>query len=131
MRIGIIGSGHIGGTLARLFITAGPEVAISHSRGPESLRPLIDELGFHVERVEPPEAARFGDVVALAIPLKSYTTLPVADLRGRIVIDAMNYYADRDGHIAALDRGDTTSSEIVAKHLEGARVVKAFNTIWF
>jgi predicted dinucleotide-binding enzyme len=70
-------------------------------------------------------------MVLLAIPLKDYTTLPADDLRGRIVIDAMNYYPDRDGNIAALDTGESTSSAMVAAHLPGARVVKAFNTIWF
>src|SRR5207247_9975133 len=79
----------------------------------------------------PAQAARFGEAELRAIPLKDYTTLPVTDLRGKIVTDAMNYYAERDGHYAKLDSGETASSEMVAAHLPGARVVKAFNTIWF
>jgi predicted dinucleotide-binding enzyme len=131
MKIGIIGSGHIGEAAARLFIDAGHEVAISNSRGPETLRELVAELGPNARAATPEEAARFGEVVLLAVPLKAYTSLPAAELRGKIAVDAMNYYPDRDGHWAQLDRGQTTSSEMVAEHLAGARVVKAFNTIWF
>jgi 8-hydroxy-5-deazaflavin:NADPH oxidoreductase len=129
MNIGIIGAGHIGATVARLFIDAGHEVAISNSRGPETLRGLVAELGPKARAVTPEEAARFGKVVLLAIPLKDYVTLP--DLGGKIAIDAMNYYPNRDGHLAPLDAGERTSSELVAAHLRGARIVKAFNTIWF
>jgi predicted dinucleotide-binding enzyme len=131
MKIGIIGSGYIGGTTARLFIDAGHEVALSNSRGPKSLAQKVEELGAHARAVTPAEAAKFGDVVLLAVPLKNYVDLPVAELRGKIAIDAMNYYPDRDGQIALLDSGETTSSSLVAQHLAGARVVKAFNTIWF
>jgi hypothetical protein len=131
MKIGIIGAGHIGEPAARLFVEAGHEVAISNSRGPETLRELVAELGPNARAATPAEAALFGEVVLLAVPLKSYTSLPAAELRGKIAIDAMNYYPDRDGHWAQLDRGQTTSSEMVAAHLAGARVVKAFNTIWF
>ncbi|HYC60052.1 MAG TPA: NAD(P)-binding domain-containing protein [Thermoanaerobaculia bacterium] len=131
MKIGIIGAGHIGSTTARLFIDAGHEVAISNSRGPETLRELVANLGAKARATTPEEAARFGEVVLLAIPLKDHKTLPAADLRGKIAIDAMNYYPNRDGHYAELDAGNSTSSEMVAAHLDGARVVKAFNTIWF
>jgi predicted dinucleotide-binding enzyme len=131
MKIGIIGAGHIGGTAARLFVDAGHEVAIGISRGPDTLRDLVAELGPNARAATVSEAARFGDVVLVAIPLKDYTSLPVDDLRGKIVIDAMNYYPGRDGQHAQLDSGASTSSEMVAAQLPGARVVKAFNTIWF
>jgi predicted dinucleotide-binding enzyme len=131
MKIGIIGAGSIGGTAARLFIDAGHEVAISNSRGPETLGDLVAELGPRAHAATPAEAARFAEVVLAAIPLKDYTTLPADDLRGKIVIDAMNYYPQRDGHYAQLDTGQSASSEMVATHLGGARLVKAFNTIWF
>jgi predicted dinucleotide-binding enzyme len=131
MKIGIIGAGYIGGTMAHLCVEAGHEVALSNSRDPETLEPRVAELGPHARAMTAAEAARFGDLVLLAVPLKSYRDLPVEELRGKIVIDAMNYYPERDGQIAALDSGETTSSEMVAAHLPGARVVKAFNTIWF
>jgi predicted dinucleotide-binding enzyme len=131
MKIGIIGAGHIGGTTARLFVDAGHEVAISNSRGPETLSDLVATLGPNARAATAADAARFGDVVLVAIPLKDYTTLPVDELRGKIVIDAMNYYPNRDGHYPQIDSGALASSEMVAAHLPGARVVKAFNTIWF
>jgi predicted dinucleotide-binding enzyme len=131
MNIGIIGSGHIGGTMARLLVNAGHEVAIGNSRGPQSLEELVRELGPRARAATVEEAAAFGEAVLLAIPLKEYTSIPAEALRGKIAIDAMNYYPDRDGHYAQLDSGETTSSEMVAAHLAGARLVKAFNTIWF
>ena len=131
MKIGIIGAGHIGGTTAKLFVDAGHEVAISNSRGADTLGDLVTALGPKAHAATPADAAHFGDVVLLAIPLKDYTTLPVDELRGKIVIDAMNYYPDRDGHYPQLDSGEIASSEMVASHLAGARVAKAFNTIWF
>lgn len=131
MKIGIIGAGYIGGTAAHLFVDAGHEIAISNSRDPQTLHDRVVELGPNARTATPAEAARFGEVVLLAVPLKAFTDLPVEELRGRIVIDAMNYYPERDGHYADLDDGSRGSSELVAAHLPGARLVKAFNTIWF
>lgn len=130
MKIGIIGAGDIGGTAGRLFVDAGHEIAISNSRGPETLRDLVAKLGPNARAATPEEAARFGEAVLVAIPLKDYPSLPADALRGKIVIDAMNYYPSRDGHYAQLDRKEQTSTEMVAAHLPGAHVVKAFNTIW-
>jgi 8-hydroxy-5-deazaflavin:NADPH oxidoreductase len=130
MKIGIIGSGNIGGTAARLFAQAGHHVAISNSRGPESLRDVVAELGPNAQAMTAADAARFGDVVLVAVPLKNATELPADAFRGKIVVDANNYYPARDSHIEALDRDETTSSELLAKHLDGARVVKGFNSIW-
>ncbi len=131
MKIGIIGAGMIGGTLARLFRDAGHEVAISNSREPETLAGLVRELGPSVRAATVSEAARFGEVIIAAVPLKAYRSLPAAELAGKIVVDAMNYYPDRDGRFAELDSGSSTSSELVARHLPQSRVVKAFNTIYF
>lgn len=128
MRIGIIGSGKIGGTAARLFAQAGHEVAIGNTRGPSSLAELVEELGVHARATTIEEAATFGDVVLLAIPFGKYTTLPAARFAGKVVIDAMNYYLQRDGRI---DFKDLTSSELVARQLRDARLVKAFNTMHF
>jgi predicted dinucleotide-binding enzyme len=128
MNIGIIGSGNIGGTVARLFIDAGHSVALANSRGPASLAPLIVDLGARAHAMTVEEAARFGEVVLLATPWRSPEALPPADLlRGKIVIDAMNPYTADGGQF---DLGDSTSSEETARRLPGARIVKAFNTIW-
>jgi predicted dinucleotide-binding enzyme len=131
MKIGIIGAGHIGANAAKLFAAAGHEVAISNSRGPETLKDLVGELGENVRAVARAEAAGFGDVVFVSIPFGKYKDLPAEALTGRLVIDSNNYYSDRDGRYAELDEGKTTSSELLAAHLGGARIVKAFNTIWF
>jgi 8-hydroxy-5-deazaflavin:NADPH oxidoreductase len=128
-KIGIIGAGMIGSTAARLFVGAGHEVAVSNSRGPASLEPLVKELGPSARALSPADAARWGEIILLAVPWRNPEALPPADLtRGKIVIDAMNPYTD-DGRVK--DLGTTTSSEETAKRLPGARVVKAFNTIWF
>ncbi|HVF66894.1 MAG TPA: NAD(P)-binding domain-containing protein [Pyrinomonadaceae bacterium] len=131
MRIGIIGSGNIGATAARLFARAGHEVAVSNSRGGGGLEELINELGDGARATNTEEAARFGEVLLVAIPFGKYETLPAGAFEGKVVVDANNYYPQRDGNFPVLDSGETTSSELVAWHLKGARVVKGFNTIWF
>ena len=129
--IGFIGSGHIGGTVARLAVDAGHDVVLSNSRGPETLNDLVNQLGPHSRAATTTEAASAGDIVVVTIPLKAYPSVPAAPLDGKPVIDTMNYYPQRDGHIAALDNGSTTSSELLQAHLGTAHVVKAFNNIYF
>lgn len=131
MRIGIIGAGNIGANAARLFISAGHEVALSNSRGASSLSDLVAELGPQAQALTIEETARFGAVVLIAIPFGQYRRLPAAAFDGKIVIDAGNYYPNRDGNFPALDQGQTTSSALMAQHLRGARLVKAFNTIYY
>ena len=128
MNIGVIGSGNIGATAARLFAAAGHEVAISNSRGPETLGGLVEEIGPGVRAATVEEAALFGEVVMEAIPFGRYTSLPAESLAGKIFITASNYYPARDGEV---DHGGLASSELVQRHLPDARVVKAFNTIYF
>jgi 8-hydroxy-5-deazaflavin:NADPH oxidoreductase len=131
VRIGIIGSGRIGATAARLFVDAGHEVAIANSRGPESLGDVVDGLGPRAHAADAVDAAAFGEVVLVAIPFGRYRELPAEPLADATVIDAMNYYPRRDGNYPELDGDETTSSELLASHLPGARVVKAFNTmVW-
>jgi len=107
---GFIGSGNIGSTVARLAIAAGHDVVLSNSRGPETLADLVGELGPHARAATAPEAASAGDIVVVTIPLKAYRDIPVDELAGKVVIDTMNYYPQRDGQIEALDDGATTSS---------------------
>jgi predicted dinucleotide-binding enzyme len=129
MKIGIIGAGHIGGTLARRFVAAGHEVAVSNSRGPETLVPLVGELGPRAQAATAEEAARFGDVVVVSVPFGRYREVPTNDVAAKVLIDTNNYYPQRDGHFEELDRDVTTSSELLQSHLPQARVVKAFNAI--
>jgi hypothetical protein len=131
MKIGIIGAGKIGATAAKLFVQAGYDVAISNSRGPETLRDLVSELGNKAKAVTVEEAASFGDVILISIPFGKYKSLPANAFKGKIVIDSNNYYPSRDGNFPELDQGKTTSSELQAAYLSGSRFVKAFNTIWF
>ena len=116
--------------MARLLVDAGYDVAIANSRAPETLTDLVNDLGAHAQAATVEGAARFGEIVLVAIPLKAFETLPVAAFRNKIVIDAGNYYPERDGRINGLETGEITSSEMVQAHLENARVVKGFNTIW-
>ncbi|MCW2506082.1 MAG: oxidoreductase [Actinomycetia bacterium] len=129
MKIGIFGAGHIGGTLARLFAGAGHEVAVSNSRGPQTLASLVAEIGERVQAMTARDAAMFGDVVVVSVPFWRYREIPADELAGKIVIDTNNYYPQRDGHFPDLDAGRTTSSELLQAHLPHALVVKAFNAI--
>ena len=127
MKIGIIGAGFVGRAVGKLAVQAGHQVMLSNSRGPQTLFSLRYGLGVEVGTTE--EAAGFGEVVVVAIPLSAYRSVPAALLAGKIVIDTNNYYFERDGHIPQLDSGQTTTSELLAGHLPGARVVKALNAI--
>jgi predicted dinucleotide-binding enzyme len=129
MRIGIIGAGHIGGTLAKLFTDAGNEVAVSNSRGPETLASLVEQLGDGARATTVGDAARFGEIVVVSMPFARYREVPAEAVEGKVVIDTNNYYAQRDGHFEELDSDRTTSSELLQAHLSGARVVKGFNAI--
>lgn len=127
--IGLIGSGHIGSTVARLAIDAGHDVVLSNSRGPETLVDLVSELGDRARAATPAEAATDGEVVVVTIPLHAYRDVPVEPLRGKTVIDTNNYYPERDGRISELDDESTTTSELVQAHLPESHVVKTFNNI--
>jgi 8-hydroxy-5-deazaflavin:NADPH oxidoreductase len=128
--IGLIGSGNIGSTVARLAVEAGHDVVLSNSRGPETLTDLVKQLGPRARAATAAEAAAAGDIVVVTVPLKAYREVPVEPLRGKVVIDTNNYYPDRDGHIAELDDESTTTSELLQEHLHESRVVKAFNNIY-
>lgn len=130
MRIGIIGAGNIGGTLARRLAALGHDVSIANSRGPETLAALARETGAKPVTVE--EAARAGDVVVVTIPEKSIPRLPAGLFDGVpddvVVVDTGNYYPQRDGRIDAIEEG-TPESRWVSQQL-GRPVVKAFNNIY-
>jgi predicted dinucleotide-binding enzyme len=127
--IGIIGAGNIGSNVARAAITAGYDVVISNSRGPETLTELVAELGPHAQAATAKEAAARGDFAVVAVPLNAYREVPVEELAGKVVIDANNYYFERDGRIAALDNGEATVSGLLQEHLPNSKVAKGFNHI--
>lgn len=127
--LGLIGSGMIGSTVARLAVAAGLDVVVSNSRGPDTLADVVSELGGRTRAATSAEAARAGDIVVAAVPLTAYGHLPADALAGRTVLDTSNYYPERDGRIDELESGELTSSALLQRHLPGSRVVKAFNNI--
>ena len=133
-RIGIVGSGHIGGTLGILLAKAGYEVLYS-SRHPDALKDLVVNTGPRACAGTVTEAIAFSDVVVLSLPLKAIPALDAGTkeaLKGKIVIDTSNPYPERDGQIADLARKDPGGmGAFVSRLLPGARIVRAFNTVYF
>lgn len=127
MKIGIIGAGVVGRAVGKLAVRSGHPVMLSNSRGPQTLFSLRYSVGCELGTVE--EAIAFADIVIVAIPLAAYKSVPVEPLAGKVVIDTNNYYPERDGRFPELDRGETTTSELLARHLPQSRIVKAFNAI--
>lgn len=129
MKIGIIGAGHIGGTLTRRFTRLGHEVAVANSRGPDSLAELAAETG--AKAVTVAEAARGRDLVVVTIPMGKLPQLPqglLAQAPASMVVDTNNYYPQRDGRIAGVEDG-MLESRWVERQL-GHPVIKAFNNIY-
>ncbi len=132
MRIGIIGCGHIGSTLARLWSKAGYEVILSTDH-PEKLKSLAKELGPNASVGTPEDAARKGEIILLSIPLGEIPKLSnelKKALQGKVVIDTCNPYPERDGKAATEALKEKNGSGFWTSHqLPGAIIVKAFNTV--
>jgi predicted dinucleotide-binding enzyme len=129
--LGLIGSGNIGSTVARLAVDAGHEVVLSNSRGPETLAELTAELGPQAKAATAEGAATAGQLVLVSVPLKAYPHLSGPALAGKVVMDTGNYYPERDGQIPELNARKVTDSEYLLGYLPGAEVVKVFNNIFF
>jgi predicted dinucleotide-binding enzyme len=129
--IGFIGSGMIGGTVARLSLAAGHRVVMSNSRGPETLQDLVAELGPLATCATCAQAAEAGDLVVVSIPVKAIGDVPAKPLAGKPVLDTGNYYPQRDGQIEVLDNGALTSSGLLQRYLPDAHAVKVFNNIYY
>lgn len=127
--VGIIGSGNIGEDVARMATTAGLEVVLANSRGPESLAGLVAELGGGASADTVEGALARADIVVLATPFGVYPALPADSLAGKVIVDATNYYPDRDGRIARLEEGAVTSTGLLAEQWPGARLVKGLNNV--
>jgi len=134
MRIGIIGAGMIGSTLAKLWVDAGHEIVLS-SRHPEELQSLVEKLGPRATAGAPDEAAKFGEAILLTIPLKAVPGVardlePL--LRDKIVLDTGNAYEQRDADIAReASRNSRGSAAWAASLFPGSKWVKAFNSVYF
>ncbi|AXL93644.1 NADP oxidoreductase [Streptomyces sp. CB09001] len=129
--MGFIGSGQIGSSIARLAVEAGHQVVLSNSRGPETLADTVTELGPRASAATSGEAAAAGDIVVVTVPVKAFPSLTAAPLAGKTVIDTCNYGPARDGQIPELDSKSLTSSELLLRYAPDARLVKAFNNIYF
>ena len=129
--VGLIGSGRIGSTVARLAVDAWHDVVLSNSRGPETLRDLVAELGPRARAATSAEAAAAGDLVLVSTPVKAYPKIAGAPLAGKTVLDTGNYYPARDGQIPEIDDGTVFDSQYLQEQLHGAEVVKVFNNIFF
>src|SRR6202022_1692067 len=134
MKIGIIGAGMIGSTVGKLWVDAGHEVRFA-SRHPEKLQALAGRLGKRASTGNPAEAAKFGEVVMLTVPLSAVPGLGrdvAALVAGKVVLDTGNAYEKRDGATAGeASRHPQGSAGWAAAMFPGARWVKAFNTVYF
>jgi predicted dinucleotide-binding enzyme len=127
--IGIIGAGKIGSQVARAAIASGYDVVIANSRGPETLKGLIAELGPSARAATAAGAAVAGEFAVVAVPLKMVNDMPVQELAGKIVLDTNNYMVWRDGNFPVIDAGEQTEHELRQEHLPTSKVAKAFTHI--
>jgi len=134
MNIGIIGAGMIGSTLAQLWVDAGHDVRLA-SRHPDELKAMVERLGPRASAGTPHDAATFGDVVMLTVPLKAVPDLArdlAPALAGKIVLDTGNAYERRDGAVAhQASAHPEGSAGWAAAMFPGSRWVKAFNTVYY
>jgi hypothetical protein len=127
--IGIIGAGEVGRHIARAAVASGYDVVIANSRGPDTLRGLVTELGPSARASTASGAAAAGDFVVVAVPLRLVNDMPMEALAGKVVIDTNNYMAWRDGNYPIIDAGEKTEHELRQEQLPRSKVVKAFTHI--
>ncbi len=128
-RIAVLGAGHVGPVIARLALDAGFEVAIATSGSPESLELITQVVMPGVEARWAADAVAPADVVVLAIPLHRFPALDPGLLAGKLVVDAMNYWAPADGAVPMFQGQELSSSEIVQRRLSQSTVIKSLNQI--
>jgi 8-hydroxy-5-deazaflavin:NADPH oxidoreductase len=127
--IGIIGSGHVGSSLARAAIAHDYDVVLSNSQGPDSLAEIVGELGQKARAATPVDAAEAADFAVVAIPITAVNEVPAEPLAGKVVLATINYFPQRDGHFPEIDNGTTTAPGVLQAHLPQSKVVRAFSMI--
>lgn len=130
-RLGIVGAGRVGTTLARAAVAAGYDVAISGSGPADRIALIVDVLAPGARAVSTAEVVRDADLIVLAVPMHRFRELPHDRFAGKILIDAMNYWEDLDGADQELAKAPAGSSVVVQKWFPSARVVKALNHITY
>jgi 8-hydroxy-5-deazaflavin:NADPH oxidoreductase len=128
-RIAVLGAGHVGPVIARIALGAGFEVAIATSGSPENLELITQVVMPGVEARWAADAVRTADMVVLSIPLHRFPALDPALLAGKLVVDAMNYWAPADGVVSMFQDSRLSSSEVVQRRLTQSTVVKSLNQI--
>lgn len=129
--IAVVGVGRVGAAIARVATAAGYTVNVSASGPVEDIELLVQIVIPEARAMTTPDAVRDADIVVIAVPLHKHRSLDPTPLTGKIVIDAMNYWAPVDGVIGELENDARTSSQVVAEHLRGARVVRTLNHIGY
>ncbi|HET9111866.1 MAG TPA: NADPH-dependent F420 reductase [Ktedonobacterales bacterium] len=129
--ISILGAGRVGTAIARQALRAGYTVYIAASGDPEDVSLIVDITAPGAIATSAAEAIARGDIIILSIPLRKYRTLDPDTLAGKVVIDAMNYWVEADGHMPIMEASDRSTSEVVQGFLPGARLVKTLNHIGY
>jgi 8-hydroxy-5-deazaflavin:NADPH oxidoreductase len=127
--IGIIGSGHVGSNLAKAALAHGYSVVVSNSQGPDSLAGLVADLGPGASAATPEQASRAADFAIVAIPVTTIDQVPIEPLAGKVVLATINYFPQRDGHIADIDEGRVSVPGLLQRHLPTSKVVRAFSML--
>lgn len=127
----MLGVGKVGTAIARAALAAGHEVTVAGSGDPEPVRFITEIMSPGVAVDWAADAVAWGEFIVLSIPLPKLETLDPALFRGRVVIDAMNHWEPTDGALPGVFDGAASTSEAVARHLDGATVVKALNHIGY
>jgi predicted dinucleotide-binding enzyme len=130
-RLGIVGAGRVGTTIARAAIGAGYDVAISGSESAKRIALIVDVLAPGARPVSTEEVVRHADLIVLAVPMHRFRQLPRDLFAGKILIDAMNYWEEIDGVDQELATAPAGTSVVVKDWFSSARVVKSLNHITY
>ena len=130
-RLGIVGAGRVGTTIARAAVAAGYDVAISGSGAPDRIALIVEVLAPGAHPLSTDEVVRYADLIVLAVPMHRFRELPHDLFAGKILIDAMNYWEEIDGVDPELATAPAGTSIVVQRHFPSARVVKSLNHITY